>query len=235
MKTLGLIGGMSWESTVPYYQTLNRLVREELGGLHSAKLLLWSFDFAEIEALQAQGDWDTATQEMVTAAKRLESAGADAVMVCTNTMHLMFDSVAAAVSAPVLHIADAAGQAIHSAGCRKPLLLATRFTMEMDFYKGRMKDGFGLDVQVPDETDRALVYQIIYEELCKGAVLDTSRAVYMEIIDKMIARGCDSVIFGCTEIGLLLNPDDISVPSFDTCFLHARMGTDFMLASGTVE
>ncbi|MEM5582089.1 aspartate/glutamate racemase family protein [Roseibium sp. AS2] len=229
MKTIGLLGGMSWESTAVYYQVLNRMARERLGGLHSAKCLVWSFDFAEIEAAQASGDWDAATGMMVAAARNLERGGADCLVICTNTMHKMADEVQAAISIPLLHIADATAPAILRAGCRAPLLLATAYTMEQDFYKGHLKRAHGVDVRVPGTGDRAEIHRIIYEELCRGEIRPTSRDTYLEVVRKEAAKGADGVIFGCTEIGLLVKADDFEVPAFDTTALHAAAALDFAL------
>ena len=222
MKLIGLIGGMSWESTVTYYQHLNRMARERLGELHSAKILLWSFDFAEIEALQAQGDWEAATGRMVEAARRLEAGGAQCLGICTNTMHRMAADIEAAVPVPLVHIADATASAIDAAGSRRPLLLATRYTMEQDFYRGRLRDRHGIEAVVPDEGDRTTVHDIIYQELCQGVIRENSRERYLEIAEKYFDDGADGIIFGCTEIGLLVKPSDFRVPAFDTTELHAR-------------
>ncbi len=230
MKTIGLIGGMSWESTVIYYRLLNQMARERLGGLHSAQLLLWSFDFAEIEALQAAGDWAGASDAMVEAARRLEHGGAECIVICTNTMHKMADDVQAAVGIPLIHIGDATAAAINSAGVTRPLLLATRYTMEQDFYKGRLRDRQGIDVAVPDEAGRTAVHDIIYEELCQGIVSPESKRRYLDVIAKARPQGIDGVIFGCTEVGLLLSPDDLEIPAFDTTELHARAALDYALS-----
>lgn len=226
MKTLGLLGGMSAESTTLYYQELNRLVRERLGGLHSAQLLLWSVDFAGIAAMQADGDWDGAGAVLAEAARRLEGAGADAILICANTMHLVADQVQAAVSVPVLHIADATADAVKAAGCKRPLLLATKFTMEKDFYRGRLASQ-GVEAMVPDQADRDRLHAIIYDELCQGVISAASKAQVLAMIAK--APAADSVIFGCTEIGLLLAPQDLSVPVVDTALVHALAGVDFAL------
>lgn len=232
MKTIGLLGGMSWESTVTYYQLLNRLARESLGGLHSAKLLLWSFDFAEIERDQAAGDWPAATAKMVDAARRLERGGAECVVIATNTMHKMAPEVAAAVDVPLLHIADATAAAVKDARVARPLLLATRYTMEQDFYTGRLRRDHGIDVRVPGAADRATVHDAIYQELCRGVVTAHSKQRYVDVIERGLRDdGCDGVIFGCTEIGLLLGANDVpSVPTFDTTALHARAALDFALS-----
>ncbi len=229
MKTIGLIGGMSWESTVVYYQLLNRLTRERCGGLHSAELLLWSFDFAEIEKYQSENDWESATSKMVDAAQRLEQGGAKCVIICTNTMHKMAAAVQASISIPLLHIADATAEAIKATPVRKPLLLATAYTMEQDFYKGHLREHHNIDVMIPNETDRQTVHQIIYDELCQGVIKTESRAKYQSIVHRAVDQGADAVIFGCTEVGLLLTADDIQVTAFDTTELHARAALDFAL------
>ncbi|WP_298959894.1 aspartate/glutamate racemase family protein [uncultured Roseibium sp.] len=230
MKTIGLLGGMSWESTSIYYQLLNRLTRERLGGLHSAKCLLWSFDFAEIEAAQASGNWQLATQMLIAAAERLERGGADCLVICTNTMHKMAGDIQIASALPLIHIADATAPAITQAGCRAPLLLATGYTMEQDFYKGHLRDRHGIDVRIPEPDDRAEVHRIIYEELCRGEVWADSKQTFLDIVEKEVSGGADAVIFGCTEIGLLLKPEDFSIPAFDTTVLHARAALDFALS-----
>ncbi|CAN5875141.1 aspartate/glutamate racemase family protein [soil metagenome] len=227
MRTLGLLGGMSAESTTLYYQELNRLVRARLGGLHSAQLLLWSVDFAGIAALQASGDWAQAGAVLADAARRLEGAGAQAILICANTMHLVADQVQAAVSVPVIHIADATADAVKAAGCSRPLLLATKFTMEKDFYRGRLA-GQGVEALVPDQADRDLLHAIIYDELCLGVIAPASKAVVLAMIAR--APEADSVIFGCTEIGLLLAPGDLSVPVVDTALVHAAAGVNFALS-----
>lgn len=230
MKTIGLIGGMSWESTIVYYQLLNRMARERLGGLHSAELVMWSFDFAEIEALQAAGDWDAATERMVAAARNVERAGAACLLICTNTMHKMADAVQAAVDIPLIHIADATAAAIKTAGASRPLLLATRYTMEQDFYKGRLSDRHDIAAMIPDDDDRTLVHDVIYDELCQGVISPASKQRYLEVVGRGEAAGADGVIFGCTEVGLLIRPEDLTLPAFDTTELHARAALDFALA-----
>lgn len=229
MRTLGLLGGMSWESTAIYYRRLNELVRDRLGGLHSAELLVRSVDFAPIAARQAEDDWAPLTQMMVDAARRLEAGGADAVMICSNTMHRMADEVAAAITVPLLHIGDATAAAIKAAGSQRPLLLGTRFTMEGDFYRARLRDRHGLDVMLPDAAARVLVNRVIYQELCVGSVTDASRAAYLGIVEQAKAAGADGVIFGCTEVGMLIGGLDLGVPIFDTAELHCAGGVDFML------
>lgn len=231
MKTIGLIGGMSWESTATYYQLLNRMARERLGGLHSARLLLWSFDFAEIEALQAIGDWEAATIAMCEAARNVENGGAECIIICTNTMHKMADAVQAAVGIPLIHIADATATAIRQTPVRKPLLLATRYTMEQDFYKGHLAARHGIDVAIPDEKGRTLVHDIIYNELCQGIISPASKQRYLETVENGRSQGADGVILGCTEVGLLLSQSDFVVPVFDTTELHAKAAMDFALDS----
>jgi aspartate racemase len=229
LKTIGLIGGMSWESTVTYYQLLNRMARERLGGLHSAKVLLWSFDFAEIEACQAAGDWEAATTHMIAAAQNLQRGGAQCIVICTNTMHKMAAEVQEAVDIPLLHIADAAATAIHSARSVNPFLLGTRFTMEQDFYAGYLSAEHGITVRVPGAAQRTIVHDVIYDELCHGIVKPDSKQRYLDIIDEAVKDGADSVIFGCTEIGLLISAGDLAVPGLDTTALHASAALDFAL------
>lgn len=231
MKTIGLIGGMSWESTVVYYQLLNRMARERLGGLHSARLIMWSFDFAEIEALQASGDWTGATAAMVDAARNIEKGGADCVVICTNTMHKMADEVQSAVGILLIHIADATATAVKASGVSQPLLLATRYTMEQDFYKGRLREMHGIDAAVPDDEGRTIVHDIIYEELCRGVVSEASKKRYLAVVAQARDQGADSVIFGCTEVGLLVGASDFDIPVFDTTELHARAALDFAVSA----
>ncbi|WP_408951788.1 aspartate/glutamate racemase family protein [Lysobacter sp. Hz 25] len=222
MKTLGLLGGMSWESTLPYYRLINETVRERLGGLHSAKLLLYSVDFAEVERLQHAGDWDAAGVLLGQAARSLRDGGAQLLVICTNTMHKVADAVEAASGLPLLHIADSTGAAIRAAGLSRIGLLGTRFTMEQDFYRQRLVERHGLDVIVPDPAGRELVHRVIYEELCLGRIRDESRQAYREVIAGLVARGAQGVILGCTEIGLLIGAGDVEIPLFDTTALHAR-------------
>ncbi len=230
MKTIGLIGGLSWESTAPYYRHLNEGVRERLGGLHSARIVLWSFDFAQLEALQAEGDWAAATRLMEDAARRLAGAGAELIVIASNTMHRMADEVEAAARLPLIHIADATGETVHAAGVRRPALLATRYTMEQDFYRGRLAARHGVEAMVPDARGRELVHRIIYEELCVGIVRPQSKAAYLEEIDCLRRQGADGVILGCTEVGLLLGPEDTDLPMFDTTRLHVEKALDVALA-----
>lgn len=228
MKRLGLIGGMSAESTSVYYQALTRLVRARLGGLHSAELVLRSLDFAPIAALQAKDDWDATGAILATAARELETAGAQAILICANTMHLNFDQVAAAVSVPVIHIADATAAALAPLGVRRPLLLATRFTMEKPFYRERLA-GFGIEAEVPDQADRDRLHAIIFEELVVGDIRPASKAEVLAIYAKARAAGCDGVIFGCTEIGLLVIPEDFDTPAVDTAVAHCETAVAFAL------
>ena len=230
MKTIGLLGGMSWESSAVYYRIVNEGVRGRLGGLHSARCLLWSFDFAEIEALQHADDWDGAAAAMVDAARRLERGGADFLVICTNTMHRLAPSVEAAVGLPLLHIADPTAERIRAAGLRRVGLLGTAFTMEGEFYKGRLAGRHGLDVLVPESHDRAVVHRIIYEELVQGRVVLASRDAYRAVIARLVARGAEAVILGCTEIMLLVGPADSPVPLFDTTTLHAEAAVELALA-----
>jgi aspartate racemase len=231
MRTLGLIGGMSWESTAIYYRHLNEIARDRLGGLHSARLLLSSFDFAEVAECQHRGDWAGAAVLMIDAAARLQLAGAEALVICTNTMHRLADEVQAAVPAlPLIHIADATAEAMQRQGCRRPALLATRFTMEQDFYKGRLAARHGIDPLVPDEAGRDTVHRIIYEELCRGIVRPDSKAAYLELVAGLAAAGADSVILGCTEITMLIGQADLDLPVFDTTRIHAERAMAFALA-----
>lgn len=229
MRTLGLLGGMSWESTAIYYRRLNELVRDRLGGLASADLLLRSFDFAPIAAAQARDDWAALTAQMVEGARALAAGGAQGLLIASNTMHRMADEVAAAVGVPLLHIGDATAAAIKAAGARRPLLLGTRFTMEGDFYRARLKQRHGLEVLLPDAAGRERVNRIIYDELCRGQVLAPSRAAYLDIVEAAKAAGADGVIFGCTEVGMLLSQDDLDVPAVDTTLVHCEAAVGFAL------
>lgn len=231
-KVLGLIGGMSWESSAHYYRMINEQVRDALGGMHSARLLMWSFDFADIEAMQRAGDWSAATQAMVEAAQRLEAGGATAVVICTNTMHLMADQVQAAIKVPLLHIADPVGALIQASGLTTVGLLGTAFTMEQDFYRVRLAQRYGLEVLVPEADDRAAVHRIIYEELVQGRVLDASREVYRGVMQRLVDQGAQAIILGCTEIMLLVGAEDASVPLFDTAALHAQAAGEHLLHPG---
>ncbi len=229
MKTIGIIGGMSWESTVPYYRRVNELVADRLGGLHSARLVLVSVDFHEIEALQSAGHWDEAGRQLAAAARSLESAGAEFIVLATNTMHKVAPAIEAAVGVPLLHIADATGEAIARAGMHTVGLLGTRFTMEEDFYRARLAERFGLSVLVPDEGDRQFVNSVIYTELCCGVTSRESREAFRGIIARLVERGAEGIILGCTEIPLLVGATDSLVPLFDTGELHAQAAVAFAL------
>ena len=230
MKTIGLIGGMSWESTIPYYRAINEAVKARLGGLHSARLVLYSVDFHEIEQLQRSGDWARAGELLADAARALQAAGAGCVVLCTNTMHKVAAQIESAVGLPLLHIADPTAAAVRAGGHRRVGLLGTRFTMEQDFYLGRLRERHGLTVLTPSPADRELVHRTIYEELCLGRVLSESRTQFRRIIEALAADGAEAVILGCTEIGLLVGPGDSPLPLFDTTALHARAAADWALA-----
>ena len=229
MKTIGLIGGMSWESTLPYYRQINELTRQRLGGLHSARIVLYSVDFHDIERLQRSGDWDAAGALLADAARAVQAAGADFVVVCTNTMHKVAADIEAAVSIPLLHIADPTAAAIKDVGHTVVGLIATRFTMEETFYRNRLRERHGLRVIVPDAADRDLVHRVVYEELCLGKVLPASRAEYRRIMSALVAQGAQSIILGCTEISLLVDASDATVPLFDTTALHAAAAVETAL------
>ena len=229
MRTIGLIGGMSFESSAVYYRVVNEMVRAERGGLASAEVLMHSVNFAEIVGLQKAGRWDDAATRLGNVAAGLEQAGADCVLICTNTMHLIADEVAARVSIPLIHIIDETAKALKAAGRKKPLLLATRYTMEHGFYADRMT-ALGVSIMVPEAEDRTTVHDIIFDELCAGRVLDASRAKLMDIVARAKAGGADSVILGCTEICLILDPDHLPLQGFDTTTIHARAAVDFALA-----
>ena len=227
-RVIGMLGGMSWESTIEYYRLANELVRDRLGGLHSARLVLTSLDFAEIEALQVAGEWDRAGKILATEAALLEAAGAEVLVLCTNTMHKVADQVQAAVSIPLLHLADTTAAAVLAAGLTDVVLLATGFTMEQDFYRDRLA-GHGLRVLVPEAADRAEVHRIIYDELCRGVVLEESRQLYRAVIDRLVSVGAQGVILGCTEIELLIGSADSPVPVFPTTRLHVEAAVDASL------
>jgi aspartate racemase len=228
MKVIGLLGGMSWESTDYYYQQLNRGVRDRLGKLHSALCVVYSVDFATVEAMQAEGAWDEAGDYLGSCAKSLEAAGADIIILCTNTMHRVYQSLQDAVAKPVVHIADGTADALVDAGIKKVALLGTRYTMEQPFYRERLEQR-GLEVVVPEPEDRALVHKIIYSELCVGHVLQSSRDTYLSIIDSLASRGAEAVILGCTEIGLLIDQANCPLPVFDTTLLHVKSALDLAL------
>lgn len=230
MKTIGLIGGMSWESSLEYYRIINEEVKRRLGGFHSAKCLMYSVDFAEIEELQHKGEWERAAWILSQAAISLEAGGADFLVLCTNTMHKVAPQIEAAVNIPLIHIADPTAERIKARGFRRIGLLGTRFTMEDDFYRGRLEKKHGLEVVVPDETDRQLVHQVIYYELCDGRLQEESRKKFRTVIEKLAAAGAQGVILGCTEIGLLIKQQDSPLPVFDTTVIHAEAAVDYALS-----
>lgn len=229
MKTIGLLGGMSWESTLEYYRIMNQIVKARLGESHSARCLLYSVDFAEIETLQHAGRWDVLTQLLIAAVCRLERGGADCLVICTNTMHRMADEIQAATPLPLLHIADATALSIKAQRLDTVGLLGTRFTMEGDFYRGKLENEHGLTVLIPDDTGREAVHRIIYEELVRGVIREESRQVYQEVIAKLAADGAQGVILGCTEIPLLVKQADVSIPVFDSTALHAQAAVEWAL------
>jgi aspartate racemase len=226
MHTIGLIGGMSWESTAEYYRIINERVKQRLGGLHSARIALYSVDFAEIETLQETGNWEEATNLMVDAGQRVKAGGADFIVICTNTMHRMADQIEQETALPVLHIADAVARAVGEAGISTVGLLGTRYTMEQDFYRGRLQALHGLRVVVPAADDRSFVHQVIYDELCLGITREDSRHRYLDIIKRLEQQGAAAVILGCTEIGLLIGPEDTDTQLFDTTRIHAEAAAD---------
>lgn len=232
MKVIGLIGGMSWVSSAEYYRLINEAVQRRLGGHHSARSLMYSVDFEEIEAMQSAGRWDDATAVLVDAARRVEAGGAGLLVICTNTMHMMADAVQAAVSIPLLHIADATAAVLKAAGIGRVGLLGTRYTMEHAYYRGRLQDRHGLDVVTPGDDDRALVHRVIYDELCHGVVRPDSKAAYHAVIDRLAGAGAEGVILGCTEIGLLVKDGETGHRLFDTTAIHAEQAVEQALAGG---
>jgi aspartate racemase len=229
MKTIGLIGGLSWESSIEYYRLINEEIKKKLGGLHSAKSVMYSFDFEEIEILQHQGRWDEATRLMVEAARSVERSGAELLLICSNTMHKMAGAVQSSISIPLVHIADSTAEKIIDQRMKTVGLLATSFTMEQDFYRGRLADRYGLEVLVPGEQERKIVHEVIYKELCRGIILPSSREAYKHIMEALVSRGAEAIILGCTEITLLLKQDDSSVPLFDTTLIHAQAAVAYAL------
>jgi len=229
VKVIGLIGGMSWESTVPYYREINETIKARLGGLHSAKLILYSVDFHDIERLQHAGDWEAAGAMLADAARSLQAAGADFLVLCTNTMHKVAAHIEAAVEIPLFHIADPTASEIKSAGFSTVGLLGTRFTMEQAFYRDRLRERHGLEVLVPDAEDRDLVHRVIYEELCLGRIVADSRTAYRRVIANLASRGAQAIILGCTEISLLVDQKDSTAPLFDTTSIHARKAAEWAL------
>jgi aspartate racemase len=231
MKTIGMIGGMSWESSLEYYRIINEAIKERLGGLHSAKSVMVSVDFAEIEVLQREDRWQDATRVMIEAARAVQAGGADFLIICTNTMHKMADQVQESVSIPLLHIADATAEAIQAQGLQRVGLLGTRFTMEQDFYRGRLVEKYGLDVLLPDRADREIVHRVIYDELVLGKTVPASKVEYQRIIAALAKAGAGGVILGCTEIGLLVSQADSTLPLFDTTRIHALAAVKYALQS----
>jgi len=229
MRIIGLIGGMSWESTAVYYRRINEQVRQQFGGLHSAEVIMRSVDFADIVALQQADKWDEAGTMLSRISRDLQNAGASCVVICTNTMHKLADRVQSAIDVPLIHIVDVTAQALRGAGMRRPLLLATRYTMEQDFYLSRLRERHGIAAIVPAQPDRAAIHDIIFGELCRGVVCDASRQRTIDIIARGRSDGADSVILGCTEIGLLIGPQHSALPAFDSTLLHADAAVDFVL------
>jgi aspartate racemase len=231
MKTIGLIGGMSWESTLSYYKAINKGIKDKLGGFHSAKICLYSVDFAEIETLQQQGDWDKMAKILSSAAKSVEAGGADCVLICTNTMHKVAPQLAQSVSLPLLHIADATAEKLVADGIKKVGLLGTKFTMEQDFYKGRLSDKFDLDVVVPAPQQQNIIHDVIYSELCLGKITEPSKQNYLNIIKELHKEGAEAIILGCTEIALLVKQSDTPIPLYDTADIHADYAVEFALGN----
>lgn len=229
MKTIGLIGGMSWESSLEYYRIINETVKEKLGGLRSARIVMYSFDFEDVAKLQHEGRWDEATDLIIKAAQRLEKAGAELLVICTNTMHIVADEVQKNIKIPLLHIADATAEEIKAKGLNKIGLLGTRFTMEKDFYKSRLVKKHGLEVIIPSEHERQIVHDIIYNELCRGEIKKSSREQFSKIIQKLVENDSEGIILGCTEICLLVKQQDVQVPLFDTTAIHATTATSFAI------
>ena len=229
MKTIGLIGGMSWESSLEYYRIVNEIVKSKLGGLHSAQCIMYSVDFAEIETLQRQGKWDEATDLMIDAARHVEKGGADFFLICTNTMHLMADEVAEHVSIPFIHIADVTAEAVKERGIKKIGLLGTKFTMEEDFYRGRLIKNHGLEVLIPEKRERDIIHEIIFGELCLGKIKKSSRDQFITVMEKLALAGAEGIVLGCTEIGLLTKDGDSRIPLFDTTRIHAEAAALFAL------
>jgi len=229
MKTIGLLGGMSWESTVGYYQAINRAINESLGGLHSAKIAMYSVDFDPIEKLQHSGDWEGTAEILIDGAKNIQAAGADVLLICTNTMHKVAPQIEEAIDIPLLHIADATAEVLVKKGIKTVGLLGTAFTMEQDFYKGRLSNNYGLTVHTPPEADRKIVHNVIYKELCLGKVNPASKIEYLRIIEDLANQGAEAVILGCTEIGILVNQKDTDVTLLDTTYIHANKAVEYAI------
>jgi aspartate racemase len=229
MKTIGMIGGMSWESSLEYYRIMNQAVKEKLGGFHSAPCILYSVDFDDVEKLQHQGDWASLNRLMIEAAQSVKKAGADFLVICTNTMHKMADEVQEAIQIPLLHIADVTAKAVRANGQSRVGLLGTKFTMEQDFYKGRLHEMHGIDVLIPEDKERQVIHDILYNELCLGEIKELSKSKFQSIIQNLVKRGAQGVILGCTEIPLIVSQEDFEIPLYDTTALHARAAVDFAL------
>jgi len=229
MKTIGLIGGMSWESTVGYYQAINKGIKNSLGGLHSAKIALYSVDFDPIEKLQHEGDWEGTAKILTDAAKNVQSAGADFLLICTNTMHKVAPQIEADINIPILHIADATAEVLVNKGIKTVGLLGTAFTMEQNFYKGRLSENYGLTVLVPEQADRTIVHNVIYQELCLGKVQSDSKLEYIRIIESLASQGAEAVILGCTEIGMLVTQADTKIELLDTTAIHAKKAVEYAI------
>ncbi|MFH0258499.1 aspartate/glutamate racemase family protein [Vibrio rumoiensis] len=230
MKTIGMLGGMSWESTLSYYKAVNEGIKAELGGLHSAKICLYSVDFAEIETLQHKGQWDETAMILSQAAQSVEAGGADCLLICTNTMHKVAPQIEAKINIPILHIADATAEQLVADGITKVGLLGTRFTMEQDFYKSRLIDKFDIEVLVPNDEDRSLIHKVIYDELCQGEINTQSRERYIEVVERLSSQGAQAVILGCTEIALLINQHHTNVPLYDTTKIHAEYAVKWAIS-----
>ncbi|WP_089140261.1 aspartate/glutamate racemase family protein [Vibrio rumoiensis] len=230
MKTIGMLGGMSWESTLSYYKAVNEGIKAELGGLHSAKICLYSVDFAEIETLQHKGQWDETAMILAQAAQSVEAGGADCLLICTNTMHKVAPQIEAKINIPILHIADATAEQLVADGITKVGLLGTRFTMEQDFYKSRLIDKFDIEVLVPNDEDRSLIHKVIYDELCQGEINTQSRERYIEVVERLSSQGAQAVILGCTEIALLINQHHTNVPLYDTTKIHAEYAVKWAIS-----
>jgi len=235
MKTIGLIGGMSWESSLEYYRVMNLTVKEKLGGFHSAKCFMYSLDFEEVEKLQHEGKWDEATALMIEAARKIEKAGADFVVICTNTMHKMAEEIKKSIRIPLLHIADVTAEKIKEKGLRKIGLLGTRFTMEQDFYRSRLEKKHGLEVIVPDEEERQIIQNILYNELCVGEIKKLSKNTFKKIIKNLAIRGAEGIILGCTEIPLIVEQKDYKIPLFDTTRIHAKRAVEYALGEYEIK
>jgi aspartate racemase len=229
MKTIGMIGGMSWESSLEYYRIMNETVKEKLGGFHSAQCILYSVDFDDVEKMQHQGDWESLTRMMIEAGQRVKRAGADFLVICTNTMHMMADAVQNAVQIPLLHIADVTAEAVKANGQNRVGLLGTKFTMEQDFYKGRLKDLHGIDVLIPEDEERQVIHDILYNELCLGEIRELSREKFQDIIQNLVGREAQGIILGCTEIPLIVHQEDYEIPLYDTTALHAKAAVEYAI------